>query len=92
MSDFKELMIELHAKTDEDIMNTFDTTFTVTGIGGERYHVAKWLVEDVMYVDGVEYMSQEFFEELHDLLSAYEADPDYFGENIESFLFTGEVL
>jgi len=91
MSDFKNLMIELHTKTDEDIMNTFDTTFTVTGLGGERYHVAKWLVEDVMY-DDIEYMSQEFFEEMHDLLSAYEADENYFGEGIESFLFTGEVL
>lgn len=91
MTEFTNLIMELHDMTEAEIMNEFDTTFTVTGIGGERYHVAKWLVEDVMY-DDVEYMSQEFFEELHGLLSAYEADEDYFGEEVDSFLFTGEVL
>jgi len=88
---FNELVNNMKTKTDADIAETFDNSFAITGTDGARYYVAKWLIEDVLF-DEIDYMSQEFFEELHELLNSYETKPNYFGEGVESFFFTGEVI
>lgn len=88
---FNEIANVLNAQSEADILEDFNTSFAVTSITGKRYFVARWLVEDI-YCDGIEFMSQEFFEELHMLLSCYEKDPEYFGEDEISFYFTGETL
>ena len=90
MSNFTDLVRELHIRTDESIEKEFDTEFAFTGFDGIRFYAAKWLVEDILE-DDIDKGSQEFFEELFAMYDAVMQEDDYFGGEFP-FIETGEII
>lgn len=90
MTDFSKLAAELNARSESDVLVGFNLEFQFTGYDGVRYYVAEWLVEDILS-DDIEFMSQEFFEEVFEMYDEVMQDENYFGGEFP-FIRSGEVI